>query len=142
VNKLRYSSKWCCRIWMPLITSLAGNDHVWDKVLCATVMAAGTWAGGWRIIRTLGHKLVHLKPINRFAAEATGATILAVSGKLGMPVSITHSITTSIMGVGMARSLRALKWTVAERIVWAWVMTIPGTGALGWTWYRLLHLLR
>ena len=127
---------------MPLITSLAGNDHVWDKVLCATVMAAGTWAGGWRIIRTLGHKLVHLKPINRFAAEATGATILAVSGKLGMPVSITHSITTSIMGVGMARSLRALKWTVAERIVWAWVMTIPATGALGWTWYRLLHLLR
>ena len=116
--------------------------HFWVKVLCATTMAAGTWAGGWRIIRTLGHKLVHLKPVHGFAAEATGATILAVSGKFGMPVSTTHAITTSIMGVGMARSFHALKWSVAERIVWAWVMTIPATGLLGWGWYRLLHALQ
>jgi PiT family inorganic phosphate transporter len=99
-------------------------------------MAAGTWAGGWRIIRTLGHKLVTLKPVHGFAAEATGATILAVSGHLGMPVSTTHAITTSIMGVGMTKSFNALKWTVVERIIWAWLMTIPATATLAY----LCHL--
>jgi PiT family inorganic phosphate transporter len=102
-------------------------------------MAAGTWAGGWRIIRTLGHKLVHLKPVSGFAAEATAATILLVSGKLGMPVSTTHSITTSIVGVGMAKRLNSLKWTLVERIIWAWILTIPITAALAWVWYRVLH---
>jgi PiT family inorganic phosphate transporter len=112
--------------------------HVWIKVLCAFVMAAGTWAGGWRIIRTLGHKLVHLKPINGFAAETTAATILMISGKLGMPVSTTHAITTSIMGVGMAKSFRALKWTLVERIIWAWIMTIPATAGIAYFWYWLV----
>jgi PiT family inorganic phosphate transporter len=110
--------------------------HVWIKVLCATVMAAGTWAGGWRIIRTLGHKLVHLKPVNGFAAEATAASILLVSGKLGMPISTTHSITTSIMGVGMTKSLKALKWPLIERIIWAWIFTIPATATVAWLCYR------
>ena len=128
--------------WLKFLYTPKFEIHVWIKVLCATVMAAGTWAGGWRIIKTLGRKLVHLKPIHGFAAEATAATILAVSGKLGMPVSTTHSITTSIIGVGMARSFKALKWTVVERIVWAWIMTIPATWLLGWTWYRLLHWLQ
>lgn len=127
--------------WLRFLYTPKFEIQVWVKVLCAVVMAAGTWAGGWRIIRTLGRKLVHLKPVHGFAAEATAATILAVSGKFGMPVSTTHCITTSIMGVGMARSFKALKWSVAERIVWAWIMTIPATGLLGWGWYRLLHLL-
>ena len=107
-------------------------------MLCAFLIAAGTWAGGLRIIRTLGHKLVHLKPISGFAAEATAATILLVSGRLGMPVSTTHSITTSIMGVGLAKSVKALKWTLVERIIWAWILTIPATGTIAWLWYRLL----
>lgn len=113
--------------------------HLWIKVACAVVMGLGTWAGGWRIIRTLGHKLVTMKPIHGFAAEATGATILLVAGNLGMPVSTTHSITTSIMGVGLAKHKRALDLVVTERIIWAWIFTIPVTGTLAYLFFRLLQ---
>ena len=106
--------------------------HLWTKVACAVVMGLGTWGGGWRIIRTLGHKLVRMKPINGFAAEATGATILLVAGNLGMPVSTTHAITTSIMGVGAAKPHGGINLVVAERIVWAWIFTIPGAGGLAY----------
>jgi PiT family inorganic phosphate transporter len=99
----------------------------WVVVMSALTMAAGTAAGGWRIIRTLGHKMVKLQPVHGFAAETTAATVLAVTGTLGMPVSTTHAITTSIMGVGCAKRFSALKLKVAERIVWAWVLTIPST---------------
>jgi PiT family inorganic phosphate transporter len=101
-------------------------------------MAWGTYVGGWKIIRTLGHKLVSLKPVNGFAAETTAATILLVTGKLGMPVSTTHSITTAIMGVGCAKSFNALDWVITERIIWAWVMTIPAAGGIAYLLVRLL----
>jgi PiT family inorganic phosphate transporter len=114
--------------------------HLWIKVACAVVMGLGTWAGGWRIIRTLGHKLVTMKPIHGFAAEATGATILLVAGNLGMPVSTTHAITTSIMGVGLAKHWKALDLIVAERIVWAWIFTIPATATLAYGFYSFLRL--
>jgi PiT family inorganic phosphate transporter len=115
--------------------------HLWIKVACAIVMGLGTWAGGWRIIRTLGHKLITMRPVHGFAAEATGATILLVAGNLGMPVSTTHAITTSIMGVGLAKHWKALDFIVAERIVWAWIFTIPVTGALAYGFYSLFRLL-
>src|SRR5205085_11715195 len=91
----------------------APKDHVasWIIVTCAMVMAAGTATGGWRIIKTLGHKMVKLHPINGFAAETASATILVIAAHFGMPVSTTHSISTAIMGVGFAKSSRALKWT-------------------------------
>ena len=114
--------------------------HLWIKIACAVVMGLGTWAGGWRIIRTLGHKLVTMKPIHGFAAETTGATILLVAGNLGMPVSTTHAITTSIMGVGTAIHRRALDKIVAERIVWAWIFTIPGTMLLAYLFFHFLRL--
>jgi len=114
--------------------------HLWIKISCAIVMGLGTWAGGWRIIRTLGHKLVQMRPIHGFAAEATGATILLVAGNLGMPVSTTHSITTSIMGVGAAKPHGGVDKVVAERIVWAWVLTIPCAGGLAYVLFRLLYL--
>ena len=114
--------------------------HLWIKVACAIVMGLGTWAGGWRIIRTLGHKLITMRPVHGFAAEATGATILLVAGNLGMPVSTTHAITTSIMGVGLAKHWRALDLTVAERIIWAWVFTIPVTGALAYGFYSVFRV--
>ncbi len=114
--------------------------HTWIKFACAAVMAAGTWAGGWRIIRTLGHKMVSLKPVHGFAAEATGATILLVAGQLGMPVSTTHAITTSIMGVGLAKRPGALDTELVERIVWAWIFTIPATMGLAYVFFRMLHL--
>ena len=108
----------------------------WVVVLCALTMAAGTAAGGWRIIKTMGHKMVRLQPVHGFAAETTAATVLAVTGSLGMPVSTTHAITTSIMGVGAAKRFSALKLAVIERILWAWFMTIPATGGLAFvlTW--------
>jgi PiT family inorganic phosphate transporter len=109
----------------------------WVVVVCALTMAAGTAAGGWRIIRTLGHKMVKLQPVHGFAAETTAATVLAITGSLGMPVSTTHAITTSIMGVGCAKRFSALKFKVAERIVWAWVLTIPATAGVAYLLVRL-----
>jgi PiT family inorganic phosphate transporter len=104
-------------------------------------MAAGTAAGGWRIIKTLGHRMVRLHPIHGFAAETSSATILTVAAHFGMPVSTTHSISTAIMGVGFAKSARALKWTVIERIVWAWILTFPAAGGLAYGLLRLLELI-
>ena len=104
----------------------------WIKITCALTMAAGTAAGGWRIIKTLGHKMVKLQPIHGFAAETTAASVLAVAASLGMPVSTTHAITTSIMGVGAAKRFNAIKWSVVERIIWAWVLTLPITATLAY----------
>ncbi|HCN76573.1 MAG TPA: inorganic phosphate transporter [Verrucomicrobiales bacterium] len=109
---------------------------VWIKVVCALTMAAGTAAGGWRIIKTLGHKMVKLQPVHGFAAETTAATVLFGAASLGMPVSTTHAITTSIMGVGAARRWNAIQWSVVGRILWAWVLTIPATGALGYVFVK------
>ncbi len=114
---------------------------VWVQVLCGITMAAGTAAGGWRIIRTLGHKMVRLQPVHGFAAETTAASILTITAILGMPVSTTHSITTSIMGVGLAKRLNALKLGLVERIVWAWVLTLPAAGALAYGIVKLFQPL-
>jgi inorganic phosphate transporter, PiT family len=111
----------------------------WIKVLCALTMCAGTAAGGWRIIKTLGHKMVKLHPVHGFAAETTGATVLLATAHLGMPVSTTHAITTSIMGVGCAKGFNALKLQVVERILWAWILTIPASGLMA---YGLVRLAR
>lgn len=111
----------------------------WVVVVCALTMAAGTAAGGWRIIRTLGHRMVKLQPVHGFAAETTAATVLAVTGTLGMPVSTTHAITTSIMGVGCAKRFSALKLKVVERIIWAWILTIPATAVLAFSFVWICH---
>ena len=100
-------------------------------------MCAGTAAGGWRIICTLGYKMVKLHPVNGFAAEATGASVLLAAAHFGMPVSTTHAITTSIMGVGCAKGSNALKLNVVERIVWAWLLTIPASGLIAHGLVRL-----
>ena len=118
----------------------AGSEQdiaTWIVVICAIVMAIGTAAGGWKIIKTLGHKMVKLHPINGFAAETASATILTTAAHFGMPVSTTHSISTAIMGVGFAKNPRALKFTVIERILWAWVLTIPAAGSVA---YALLWI--
>ena len=110
---------------------------VWIKIVCAVTMCAGTAAGGWRIIKTLGHKMVKLHPVHGFAAEATGATVLLTAAHFGMPVSTTHAITTSIMGVGCAIGFNALKFSVVQRILWAWVLTIPASGIVAYGLVRL-----
>jgi PiT family inorganic phosphate transporter len=126
--------------WLGFMHPNGGKDHIdtWIVLSCALVMAAGTASGGWRIIKTLGHKMVKLHPINGFAAETASATILVLAAKLGMPVSTTHSISTAIMGVGFAKNPAALKWTIIERIVWAWILTIPAAGFIAWLLVKLL----
>ena len=110
------------------------NKHIpfWVIITCAITMAAGTAAGGWRIIRTMGHKMVKMQPVHGFAAETTAAVILHGCAEIGVPVSTTHVISTSIMGVGATKRLSAVKWGVVERILWAWVLTLPVTALLGY----------
>ncbi len=120
----------------------SGSDKdipLWIVLTCAVVMAAGTASGGWKIIKTLGHKMVKLHPIDGFAAEVASATILLTASSYGMPVSTTHSISTAIMGVGCAKNPKALKLGLIERIVWAWILTIPAAGACSWLLWNLLH---
>ncbi|MCA1658579.1 MAG: inorganic phosphate transporter [Verrucomicrobiaceae bacterium] len=112
----------------------------WVIILCAATMAAGTAAGGWRIIRTLGHKMVKLQPVHGFAAESTAAVIIHVASSYGIPLSTTHVITTSIMGVGAVKRFSGVKWSVVERIVWAWVLTLPATALIGYVLARLMQL--
>jgi inorganic phosphate transporter, PiT family len=114
---------------------------LWVILCAALAMGAGTYAGGWRIIKTLGHKMVKLHPIDGFAAETASATILVTAAHFGMPVSTTHSISTAIMGVGFAKNPRALKITVIERIVWAWILTIPAAGAVAYGLFTLVEAL-
>ena len=113
----------------------------WVIFLCAATMAAGTAAGGWRIIRTLGHKMVKLQPVHGFAAETSAAVIIQVASHWGIPLSTTHVISTSIMGVGAVKRFSGVKWTVVERIVWAWLLTLPATGLIGYLLARLAHSL-
>ncbi len=109
----------------------------WVVLTCALTMGAGTAAGGWKIIKTLGHQMVKLHPVHGFAAETTAATVLAVTGSLGMPVSTTHAITTSIMGVGCARRWNALNLPVVIRIMLAWIFTLPVTALIAYVLTRL-----
>ena len=110
---------------------------IWIKIVCALTMCAGTAAGGWRIIKTLGHKMVKIQPVHGFAAEATGATVLFTAAHFGMPVSTTHAITASIMGVGCAKGLNQLKLPVIEKIIWAWILTLPASAAVAYGLVKL-----
>jgi PiT family inorganic phosphate transporter len=111
----------------------------WIKLTCAIVMAAGTASGGWRIIRTLGHKMVRLQPVHGFAAETSSAAIIGVASHFGFLVSTTHIVSSAIMGVGAAKRFSALKWTVVERMIWAWILTIPITGTIAFLLMQILH---
>jgi PiT family inorganic phosphate transporter len=113
----------------------------WIKVLCALIMAAGTAVGGWRIIKTLGHKMVKLHPVNGFAAETASASIILTASHFGIPVSTTHNISAAILGVGVAKRANAIRWTIVERMLWAWILTLPITGGLAWAMVRAVRAL-
>ena len=110
---------------------------IWVLLLSAVVISLGTYAGGWRIMRTLGRRIIHLTPPQGFAAETTAASILYVAGlAFGAPISTTHTITASIMGVGATKRLSAVRWGVASNIVGAWILTFPGAGLVAVVaWY-------
>ncbi len=113
----------------------------WVIIACAIVMALGTAAGGWRIIRTMGHKMVKLQPVHGFAAETTAAMVIHTASTLGIPLSTTHAISTSIMGVGAVKRFGAVKWGVVERIIWAWVFTLPVCGLIGYGTEKICNAL-
>lgn len=109
-------------------------DHgvpLWVKISCAIAMALGTSVGGWKIIKTMGVNMIRLAPINGFAAETSAAIVIETMTHFGAPVSTTHVISSSIMGVGASKRLSAVRWALARNIVWAWVLTIPITATLG-----------
>lgn len=113
--------------WLGFLHCPEFKVYTWIKVVCALTIAAGTAAGGWRIIHTVGRRMVRLQPVHGFAAQAAAASIIQVASLWGMPLSTTHVITTSVMGVGTTRGLHAVRWFVVERMVWTWVLTIPVT---------------
>ncbi len=112
----------------------------WVIICCHLAMAGGTMSGGWRVVKTMGQRITKLNPFGGFAAETAGALTLAGTAHFGIPVSTTHTITGAIVGVGATRRLSAVRWGVTRRIVWAWVVTIPGAAALGALLYELFRL--
>ena len=124
--------------WLDFLKTPAFALPTWVIVLCALTMAAGTAAGGWRIIRTLGHRVVKLQPVHGFAAETTAALIIQAASYYGIPLSTTHVISTSIMGVGAVKRFTGIRWTVVERIVWAWIFTLPATALIGYALERAM----
>jgi PiT family inorganic phosphate transporter len=110
----------------------------WVIVACALAMGSGTMVGGWRIMRTLGMRIVKLEPVHGFAAETGAASVLLFTAHFGLPVSTTHTITSSILGVGATKRLSAVRWGVTTKILSAWIFTMPGAGALGALVYMIL----
>ncbi|MBX6355601.1 MAG: inorganic phosphate transporter [Micromonosporaceae bacterium] len=119
------------------------DTHIpqWVFFSSATVLALGTYAGGWRIIRTMGRRVIHLGPPEGFAAQIAASTVLFATSRLGLPISTTHTITSAIMGVGATKKFSAVRWGVAGNIVMAWILTFPGAGAIACLVYFLLRPL-
>ncbi len=113
----------------------------WVYLMCAAVLALGTYSGGWRVIRTLGRRIIHLGPPQGFAAESTASAVLFTASAYGLPISTTHTITAAIMGVGATKRLRAVRWGVASNIVVAWILTLPASALVAALVYLLVHPL-
>ena len=122
-------------------TGQAFEVPFWVIVLSASVMAAGTYLGGHRVIRTLGVRIVSMRPVNGFAAESAAASVIELATRIGVPVSTTHVITSSILGMGSTRRLSAVRWGVAKSIVYAWGLTFPACGLLGAGLYLLFRVI-
>ena len=110
--------------------SLSHSNTLWIIISCHLAMAIGTGMGGWRIVKTMGMKLTKLKPVNGFCAETAGAITIFLATRMGIPISTTHTIAGSIVGVGMTRNFAGIKWIIAYRIVVAWILTIPASAAI------------
>ncbi|HYL09613.1 MAG TPA: inorganic phosphate transporter [Candidatus Acidoferrales bacterium] len=113
---------------------------IWVIICCHLAIAGGTMAGGWRVVKTMGQRITKLQPFGGFSAESAAALTLIATAHAGIPVSSTHVITGAISGVGASRRLTAVRWGVTRRIVWAWVLTIPGAGGIGAGIYHLIQL--
>src|SRR5215210_2117061 len=120
---------------MAIITlALLSSDHLtefvvptWVVLAAALAIGLGTWAGGWRIIRTMSSRIIKMDPVDGFAAETVGAAVIQAATSWGLPVSTTHVVSGSVMGAGATRRLSAVRWGVARSIIWAWILTIPAS---------------
>ena len=132
-------------IWVALIaTNQVAKDApigLWIVLSCHAAIALGTLFGGWRIVKTMGQRITKLKPFEGFCAETAGALTLFGATHFGIPVSTTHTITGSIIGVGATKRLSAVKWGVTTKIFWAWILTIPVSGLIGAAMYSLLQAI-
>ena len=133
-------------IWMLLIaagyTSHDGPVPTWVVIACYVTIAIGTMFGGWRIVKTMGQRITKIRPVGGFCAELSGSITLFIATALGIPVSTTHTITGSIVGVGSTTAVSAVRWGLAGNIVWAWVLTIPCSAFIaGVSWWIALQLL-
>ena len=118
-----------------------GGVPFWVIVVCAAAIAAGTAAGGTRIIKTMGSKIIRITPLQGFAAEAAGALTILTASQFGVPVSTTHCINACIMGVGASKRISAVRWGVAGNILTAWVLTLPLSAAFAWGTFKVLTSL-
>ena len=114
----------------------------WIVLLAHAAIGLGTLSGGWRIVHTMGSRITRLQPMGGFAAEAAGAVTLFGAAHFGIPVSTTHTITGAIIGVGSLRRLRSVRWNVAGRIIWAWILTIPASAAIAMFSWLLIDIGR
>jgi len=132
-------------IWVALlVTGLVTKTddikhHMWIILSCQSAIALGTLFGGWRIVKTMGQKITKLKPFEGFCAETAGALTLFGATHFGIPVSTTHTITGSIIGVGATKGVSAVKWGVTTKIFWSWILTIPVSGLIGASMFYLLN---
>ena len=124
--------------WLGFLHSPTFEVSLWIKITCSITMAFGTAAGGWRIIKTLGHSLVKLQTIHGFAAEATAASVIHAASVWGIPLSTTHVISSSILGVGATRRFSAVNWGIVGSMLWAWVLTLPATALAGYLLERCI----
>ena len=114
---------------------------LWVKLACAGAMALGTAVGGWKIVKTMGHRIFKLEPVHGFAAESSAALVITGASLLGAPVSTTHTISACIFGGGSTKRLSAVRWNVAGSLLVAWTLTLPAAGIVGFISYKLLHFL-
>ncbi len=124
-----------------LISGSKFQVPLWVALLAYTTIAAGTFAGGWRIIRTMGMRVTHLQPVHGFSAETASAAVIFGASLSGIPVSTTHVVSGSIIGVGSTKRFSAVRWGVARRIVWAWIITIPMSALVAGASYLLVKAL-
>jgi PiT family inorganic phosphate transporter len=119
---------------------LQSVDHIplWVEIAAYVMISLGTLFGGWRIVHTMGSRITRLRPVGGFCAETGGAFAILIATRLGIPVSTTHTITGAIVGVGATHRLSAVRWGIAGRIVWAWVLTIPAAGIMAAIAYQIL----
>jgi PiT family inorganic phosphate transporter len=119
----------------------ADRIPLWIEVAAYFMISLGTLFGGWRIVHTMGSRITRLRPVGGFCAETGGAFAILTATRLGIPVSTTHTITGAIVGVGATHRLSAVRWGIAGRIVWAWILTIPAAGTMAAIAYHILRLL-